>query len=60
MTIISSWPGPEKRIVLGKCPNMGHACNCIGACQPIVVDVSDERSDDEIRKERDDARRFPR
>ena len=52
MYIHTDWPGPDRRVVQGRCPNAGNACNCIGRCQPIVVDKDDPRSDEEIRESR--------
>ena len=37
MIVQSNWPPEGYEIVPGKCPNEGHACNCIGKCQPTMV-----------------------
>lgn len=42
-----------KRLVPRRCPNAGHPCNCIGKCQPIIVDETDQRLDEEIIAEYD-------
>lgn len=63
MFIKSDWPGEDRRVVPGVCPStrglapgQAVACNCIGKCQPIIVDANDERTDEEIRHERDASR----
>ena len=37
MIVHSNWPPEGYEMIPGKCPNEGHACNCIGKCAPTLV-----------------------
>lgn len=55
MHYVTRDPWEGKRVVPGRCPNVGSACNCIGRCQPVIVSKDDTRSDAEILAQRGNA-----